>query len=148
MKTLTYAIAINKPRDFVFEKITDKTVYPDWAKAWGEGMTYEGEWKKGGHISFFDNTQGGTKVLFEELVTNEYIKAKHIAMVNPQNIEVELTDDMMRKWIGSLEEYHFHKEGDQNTKLEITMTVDASFQEMFDNAWPKALKYFKEVCES
>ena len=35
MKTLTYSIKINKPQDFVFSKITDKSVYPDWAKAWG-----------------------------------------------------------------------------------------------------------------
>ena len=53
MKKLTYSIKINKPCDFVFSKITDKSVYPDWAKAWGEGMTYEGEWKEGEHIFIF-----------------------------------------------------------------------------------------------
>ncbi|NJN27477.1 MAG: hypothetical protein HC819_16640 [Cyclobacteriaceae bacterium] len=148
MKTLTYAIAINKPRDFVFKKIMDKTVYADWAKAWGEGMTYEGEWRKGGHISFFDHCHGGTKIIIEELDTNEYIKAKHIAMVNPQNEEVDLTDEMMKKWIGSLEEYRFHKVSETITKLEIIMTVDESFQQMFDTSWPKALGYFKEVCEA
>jgi len=147
MITLTYSIIINKHHDFVFEKIIDKTDYPKWAKAWGEGMTYVGEWKKGGNISFFDHSQGGTKVVIEELDANEYIKARHIAMVNPQNEEVELTDDMMRKWIGSLEEYRLYKESNGSTKLEITMTVDESFQKMFDDAWPKALGYFKEVCE-
>ena len=65
MKTLSYSIIIYKPRDFVFEKITDETDYPKWAKAWGEGMTYQGEWKKGGYISFFDHRQGGTKVVIE-----------------------------------------------------------------------------------
>lgn len=148
MKSLTYSIIINKPKDFVFDKLTDKSVYPDWAKAWGDGMKYEGEWKKGGYMSYFDNSQGGTKVIFEDLRPNEYIKAKHIAMVNPDNIEVELSDDMMKKWIGSLEEYYFKEEGDHATKLEIIMTVDEAFQEMFDNSWPKALNYFKEVCES
>nr|MBI1230221.1 hypothetical protein [Cytophagales bacterium] len=148
MEVLNYTIRINKPQAFVFDKIMDKTVYPEWAKAWGDGMTYEGEWKKGGHISFFDHSQGGTKVLIEELDACEYIKAKHIAMVNPQNVEVAPTDDMMRKWIGSLEEYRFHNEGEEVTKVEIIMTVDKVFQEMFDNAWPKALRYFKEVCES
>jgi hypothetical protein len=28
MKTLSYSITINKPRDFVFSKIMDKSVYP------------------------------------------------------------------------------------------------------------------------
>ncbi|WP_452223560.1 hypothetical protein [Lacinutrix chionoecetis] len=53
----------------------------------------------------------------------------------------------MKSWIGSLEEYFFKKEDDQTTKLEIVMTVDESFQDMFDTTWPKALQYFKEVCE-
>jgi hypothetical protein len=148
MKTLTYSIQINKPQEFVFNKIMDKSVYPDWAKAWGEGMDYEGEWKEGGHISFFDQKQGGTKVVIEELTPHKCIKAKHIAMVNPENVEVELTDDMMKKWIGSREDYYFKKDSDEVTTLEVVMEVDEVFQEMFDGAWPKALQYFKEVCEA
>ena len=146
MKELTYSIKINKPVDMVFRMITDKSVYPAWAKAWGEGMTYEGEWKEGGHISFFDKTQGGTKVLVEQLVPNTSIRVRHVAMVNPQNIEVGLTDDMMRKWIGSREDYYFRKESDTETTLEVIMTTDEAFEEMM-NAWTKALQLFKEVCE-
>jgi hypothetical protein len=147
MKKLIYSIKINKPCDFVFNKIMDKSVYADWAKAWGEGMTYEGEWKQGGHISFFDKSRGGTKVLIEELNRNDSIKSKHVAMVNPQNVEIEPTDGMMRKWIGSREDYYFKKDGEAKTTLEVVMEVDQVFQEMFDKAWPKALEYFKEVCE-
>ncbi len=148
MKTLKYSISINKPQEFVFKKIMDKRGYADWAKAWGEGMTYEGEWKKGGHMSFFDRTQGGTKVVFEALDPHTYIRAKHIAMVNSENVEIASKDEMMQKWIGSLEEYFFIKVNDTVTKLEIVMTVDEAFQKMFDGTWPKALEYFKKVCES
>ncbi len=147
MKKLTYSIKISKPQDFVFKKITDKSVYPGWAKAWGEGMTYEGEWKEGEHISFIDHTQGGTKAIIEEIVTNESIRTKHVAMVNPQNIEIELTDDMMRKWIGSQENYYFKKESDTETTLEVVMIVDEAFEKMME-AWSKALQLFKEICEA
>lgn len=147
MITLTYTIDINKPADTVFATITNKSVYPKWAKAWGNGMTYVGEWKEGTHMSFFDNSQGGTKVLFEVLEPNTYIKAKHVAMVNMDNEEIPLTDDMMKKWIGSLEEYRFRKTSANSTSLEIKMTVDKVFKPMFDTSWPKALQYFKEVCE-
>ena len=147
MKKLTYSITIKKPCEFVFSKIMDRSVYPQWAKAWGDGMTYEGEWKQGGYISYFDKSQGGTKVVIEELKPNESIKTKHVAMVNPQNVEVELTDEMMRKWIGSREDYYFKKDGEAKTTLEVVMEVDEVFQKMFDKAWPKALEYFKEVCE-
>ena len=147
MKKLTYSIKISRSQDFVFSKITDKSVYPDWAKAWGEGMTYEGEWKEGGHISFFDKTQGGTKVIVEEIVPNEAIKMKHVAMVNPQNVECEVTDDMMRKWIGSEENYYFRKENENETTLEVVMIADEAFEEMM-NAWSKALQFLKEICEA
>ena len=147
MKKLTYSIKINKPVNFVFEKLKDKSVYPAWAKAWGEGMTYEGEWKEGQHISFFDKTQGGTKVLVEKVVPNETIRMKHVAMVNPQNIEVALTDEMMRKWIGSREDYYFKKEGDDATTLEVVMLADDAFEKMM-NAWSQALQLFKDICEA
>ena len=147
MKKLTYSIKINKPVNFVFEKIMDKSVYPAWAKAWGEGMAYEGEWKEGQHISFFDKTQGGTKVLVEHVVPNETIRMRHVAMVNPQNIEVALTDEMMRKWIGSREDYYFKREGDDVTTLEVVMLADEAFEEMM-NAWSQALQLFKDVCEA
>ena len=147
MKKLTYSITINKPASFVFAKLIDKSVYPAWAKAWGEGMTYEGEWEEGQYISFFDKTQGGTKVLVEHFVPNETIKMKHVAMVNPQNIEVALTDEMMRKWIGSREDYYFKKEGDDVTTLEVVMLADEAFEKMM-NAWSQALQLFKDVCEA
>ncbi len=147
MKKLTYSIKINKPVNLVFEMYIDKSVYPAWAKAWGEGMTYEGEWKEGQHISFFAKTQGGTKVLVEGVVPNETVKMKHVAMVNPQNIEVPLTDEMMRKWIGSREDYFFRKEGDDVTTLEVVMLADEAFEEMM-NAWSQALQLFKNVCEA
>ncbi|MCG8640080.1 MAG: hypothetical protein MI862_10090 [Desulfobacterales bacterium] len=147
MKKLTYSIKINKPKDFVFNKITDKSVYPGWAKAWGEGMTYEGEWKEGSHISFFDQTQGGTKAIIEKIVPNESILTKHVAMVNPQNIEIEPTDDMMKKWIGSQENYYFKKISNTETTLEIVMIADEAFEKIMD-AWSKALQLFKEICEA
>lgn len=147
MKTLTYSISINKPQEFVFNKIMDQSIYPDWAKAWGEGMTYEGEWKEGSNISFMDHSQGGTKVVIEEFIVNESIKMKHIAMVNPQNVECEVTDETMEKWIGSREDYFFKKVSDTETIFEVVVETDEAFEEMM-NAWNKALEYFKEACEA
>lgn len=60
---------------------------------------------------------------------------------------MELTDETMRKWIGSREDYNFRKDGESKTILEVVMKVDEVFQEMFDNAWPEALEYFKKICE-
>jgi len=147
MKTLEYTIGINKPVEVVFNTMTDKSVHPLWGQAWGEGMNYEGEWKEGEHIAFFDQSQGGTKVLIEEIVVNESIKTKHVAMVNPQAMEIELADEMMKKWIGSREDYFFTADDDSTTTLKVVMVTDEAFEEMMQ-AWPKALQYLKEICES
>ncbi len=146
MKTLTYSITIDKPKEFVFKKMIDKSVYPERAKAWGEGMKYEGEWKEGAHIAFFDETQGGTKVIVKELIPNELIKSEHVAMVNTEALEIDLSDEKMKKWIGSREDYYFKSGGDDTTIVEVVMTCDEMFEPMV-NAWSKALEYFKEVCE-
>lgn len=147
MKTLTYSITIDKPREVVFQTMTDNSLFPEWAKAWGEGMICAGEWKEGEHISFFDQTQGGTKAFIEELVVNEFIKTKHVAMVNPKNHEVELTDEMMRKWIGSREDYYFREKSEKETILEFVMITDESFEKMME-AWPEALQFLKDICEN
>lgn len=147
MKEYRYTITIHKPQADVFETLMDKSVYPEWAKAWGEGMTYRGEWKKGEHISFVDKTQGGTKALVEDLQSPDFIKLKHVAMVNPQGEEVPLSDDMMKKWIGTLEQYFLRRLADDQTQLEIVLQMDEAFQEMMDGAWPKALQYLKDLCE-
>ncbi len=147
MKTLTYSIKINQPRAFVFSKITDKSVYPGWAKAWGEGMTYLGEWKQGTHISFIDQSQGGTKARIEEIISGESIRMKHVAMVGPENVEIEPTDDMMRDWIGSEENYYFKEASDGGTTLEVVVVTDEAFEEMMQ-AWTTALQLLKEICEA
>ena len=146
MKKLTYSIIINKPVDFVFQKIMDKSVYPEWAKAWGEGMTYEGVWKQGSHISFFDISGSGTKAHVDEFMVPEHIKMTHVAMVEAGNREVAELDDTMKKWIGSKEEYYFSEAEEGATMLTIRMEADEAFEEMM-GAWPKALAVFKETFE-
>lgn len=146
MQKFTYKIIINQPQEIVFKTMTDKSLYAEWAKVWGEGMSYEGEWQQGAHMAFFDQTRGGTKVVFEACEPYEYIRAKHIAMVDPQQHEIELTDEAMQKWIGTLEEYRFVPLDEQSTELEVTMTTDEMFKEMSD-VWPQALEILKGLCE-
>lgn len=147
MKTLTYKTTINKPVGLVFNKMMDKSVYPDWGKAWGEGMTYEGVWKEGEHISFFDTSGQGTKVVIEEINPNEAIKMKHVAMVEAGNKEVAELDETMKKWIGSREDYFFKAISESETELTIVIEADEAFEQMMQ-AWDKGLVYFKDICEA
>lgn len=147
MKQYSYSIQINQPVEVVFNTLTDQSVFPEWVKAWGEGMVCEGEWQQGSHVSFFDRKQGGTKVIIESFLPNKEIKALHIAMVGPDNVEVSEMDGMMEKWIGTREEYYFTKDSDSQTTLEVMMETDEAFAEMVA-LWPQALALFKGICES
>jgi uncharacterized protein YndB with AHSA1/START domain len=145
MKTYTYSIIINKPVASVFATITDKSTYPDWAKAWGEGMGYEGEWVEGKHIFFHDTSGRGTKAIVNQLIPNEVIKMTHVAMMKSSDTEMEL-DEVMQKWIGSKEEYYFKETEDGNTEFKVVNVTDESFAEMVD-LWNQAVVDIKEVCE-
>lgn len=147
MKTLKYSIQINRPVEFVYNKIMDKSVYSDWAKAWGEGMSWDGAFEEDANISFHDKSGQGTKVVVEEMRPHEVIKMKHIAMVESGNKEVSELDETMQKWIGSREDYYFTALDDAKTELEIVIEADEAFEPMMQ-AWDKALIYFKEICEA
>ena len=55
---------------------------------------------------------------------------------------------MMKKWIGSTEEYRFTDAVNNTTNLKIFFKKDEAFQQMFDDSWPKALKLLKQLCEA
>lgn len=147
MKTLTYSIKINKPAHVVFEKITDNTVFPRWAKAWGDDMKCVGNWKEGESLCFTDASGSGTKAVVEEIKPNESIKMKHTAMVAEGNKEVAEMDDTMKKWVGTFEEYDFTTNSDSETTLKVVIVTDEVFEEMM-GAWNQALEYFRVACEA
>lgn len=148
MITLTYTISIHAPAAHVYDALTDKASYSQWASAWGEGMTYTGEWAEGQDIVFHDQSHVGTKAHIELIQPNHSIKLRHIGMVD---LSGSATDDNtvgMEKWIGSREEYILTENDNQQTTIEVMMVTDEDFGEMFDSAWPLALQILKDICES
>ena len=147
MKTFTYSTTINKPVADVYEVVLDKSAYPEWAKAWGEGMTYEGIWEAGEKINFFDTSEHGTQVIVEEVIPNTCVKMKHIAMIEDRGQTVTKLDETMQKWIGTQEDYFFTADSETVTTFTVVITGDKMFEEMM-NAWTEALQYLKEFCEA
>lgn len=149
IKTLQYSIQIQKPQAIVFNTLVDKNVYNDWAKAFSPGTTMEGEWKQGAEILFFDPAHGGTKAVLTILEPYSRILATHIGMVDKDHQEyAEPYDEATQKWIGTTDDYTFHKEdNEETTTFKVEIQTDEMFQSMFDESWPKALALFKELCE-
>jgi uncharacterized protein YndB with AHSA1/START domain len=144
-KEFIYTIDINASSEHVYRTILDPSLYAEWAKPWGDGMTMKGEWKVGSHVIFGDS-EGGTKALIEELVPGNVIKMKHVAMVGSDGKDAPLSDDAMKAWIDSREDYFF-EEKDGVTTFKVVMFSDEMFKEMSEGAWPQALTLLKEICE-
>ena len=145
MKTLKYEIEINAPSKVVWERMLEPETYKEWAKGFSSESQYNGEWRQGTYINFFDPNMGGTRALLEKVVPCREIFARHVAILDKEQNE-DNEGDFAKKWIGSTESYSFN-ETDGVTTLSIITETDEAFEKMFSDSWPKALELLKEVCE-
>jgi uncharacterized protein YndB with AHSA1/START domain len=145
MKTLNYSIKIDAPKQKVWNTMLEKDSYKKWAQAFSPDSQYEGEWKQGSYMNFFDPNMGGTKAVLEIVQPPNKILAKHVAILSKDGVE-ETKSEIAKKWIGAEEEYTFY-ETDGVTELKIEIKTHEDFAQMFDEGWDKALKSLKDLCE-
>lgn len=145
MLELNYSIEINAKKEHIWKTMLEPETYQKWAKAFSSDSKFIGEWKKGETILFFDPNLGGTKAILEIFNPYDEILAKHVSMVD-KDMNENNKDEMAKKWIGSTERYCFTVSGDK-TRLEIEITTDETFTEMFNKGWPKALEIIKSLCK-
>ena len=145
MIKLNYSIEINVKKEHIWKTMLGRETYPKWAKAFSSGSTFTGEWKQGELMLFFDPDLGGTKDVLKTFNPYDEILAKHISMVDKDRNENN-ENEMAKKWNGSTERYTFNVIGNK-TKLDIEITTDDTFTEMFNTGWPKALEIIKSLCE-
>ena len=145
MKDLQYKIHINAPRQKVWETMIDPDTYKEWTNASWPGSYYEGKWEKGEKIKFISKDGSGTLALIEEYNPYDYIGAKHIAIVQKGGKKDD-ESDIAKGWIGTLESYTFNEDSGE-TDLTVTIVTNPSWQKMFDDGFPNALKKLKEICE-
>jgi len=107
IQTYTYEIIIDQPVEAVYQRFIQASEYPKWSKAWGPHQQMIGSWENGSTVTFIDHEHGGAKVLVEDIKPYSHIKTKHIAMTTKDHQEIEHMDEVMKVWIGTLEEYYF-----------------------------------------
>ena len=145
MKQLTYSVSIKASPERVWNALTDPVKYRKWAKAFSPNSQFIGQWEQGQHIKFIDPDMGGTKALIEEFIPLERIHVRHVGMINQDGSE-DAQSDMAQNWINSTETYTLtYNEG--ITTLDIETRTHLDFVNMFEDAWPKAIKLMKSQCE-
>jgi len=145
MKTLNYFITIHANREMVWNTMLRSETYKEWAKAFSDESQYEGEWKEGNFVNFFDPNMGGTKALLEVVVPHYHICARHVAILSKDGTE-DTEGEIAKKWIGVTEAYQLN-ENQGVTELTIEIKTHEDFEQMFNDSWPGALNLLKEICE-
>lgn len=146
MVNLEFSIVIPTGAENVWEALTSHHLYPQWAKAFSVGSQFEGVFKEGETICFFDPALGGTEALVQKLVPHKRISLKHQAIFD-KNLKRDTESESAKKWIGSEEDY-FLKEEYGSTRVEVEVFIHEDHQNMFNKTWPKALELLKDVAVS
>ncbi|HET9053897.1 MAG TPA: SRPBCC domain-containing protein, partial [Cyclobacteriaceae bacterium] len=149
METLYFEIEINAPVSNVTEVMLGQKTYPEWTAEFNPTSTYRGSWEKGSKILFVGNDQNnqeeGMVARIKEHLPNKFISVEHLGLLHKGE---EITSGpAVEPWKGSLENYSF-AETSTGTKLSVTLDTNAAYQSYFAEAWPRALKKLKQLCEA
>jgi uncharacterized protein YndB with AHSA1/START domain len=148
LSVIQFSILIQAPVEKVFKTMLEKDTYQQWTSEFNPTSTYEGNWQKNSKILFVGTSTEGEKEgmvsRIREHVPNYFISVEHLGLVRGND---EITSGKeVEGWAGCLENYTFI---DQNnsTLLEVDMDANKEFKSYFEEAWPRALKKLKTICE-
>jgi uncharacterized protein YndB with AHSA1/START domain len=146
MKKLEFNIDINADAQEIWDTIVDPKKYKEWVSASFPGSYFEGKWKQGENLRFLSPDGGGTLANLVEVKPNEFIAAKHVAVINKDGSE-DRTSEMAKGWIGTTEVYTISK-NKSGSQFKVEMdNVNPEWETMFADSWPKLLAKLKELAE-
>lgn len=144
-KTLRFSIQVKAPRARVWDTMLGAATYPEWTSAFCAGSRYEGSWQRGEQIRFLGPDGDG---MLGEIAENRRHEAISIRMLGEIVAGVEdTTSDRVRAWTPAYENYTF-LEKDGGTELQVSVDVTPEYEQMIQDAYPKALERLKELCEA
>ena len=145
MKTLKFEIDIAAEPKKVWNTMLNADTYKKWVSAAWPDSFYKGEFKKGNEVSFIGPDGSGMLAQITDFNPSDQVKMKHIAILNPGGVR-DTSSDMAKTLVGTEENYFFKKSGD-NTHLVVELKVNPSWEQMFSDTWPTALKDLKSLSE-
>ncbi|MGE0459883.1 MAG: SRPBCC domain-containing protein [Vicinamibacterales bacterium] len=144
MTRLTFATAINAPRDVVWRTMLEDETYRQWTSAFQEGSYAVTDWKPGSKALFLAPDGSGMVSRIAEHRPNDYLSLEHIGVV--KNGVEDTTSTEVLKWAGARENYTVREHAGQ-VVLTIDMDTAEEQKPMFEDIWPKALAALKDLSE-
>jgi uncharacterized protein YndB with AHSA1/START domain len=96
MKTLTFEVTINAPRERVWHAMLGPETYPAWTSAFAEGSHYTGSWDQGAQIRFFGPSGDGMTAVIAENRPYEFVSIRHLGII--ENGVEDTTSEKVRAW--------------------------------------------------
>ena len=148
MKRMKWEITINVPREDVFNKMLKVENYKKWSEPFMAGSYIVGDWKEGSEMRFLvDDENGkpsGMLSRVSELREPEFVSIEHVGWIEKGRVITEGPE--LEGCAPAFENYTLTKDGDF-THLLVEQDIGPQFEQMFSEAWPKALQKLKELCE-
>lgn len=144
MEKQEFKIAIDAPREKVWEVLWTDDTYRAWTKPFTEGSHAITDWKKGSKVLFLDGKGSGMVSTIDEKIPNEYMSFKHLGVVKGGVEDVD--SDEVKVWSGAHENYTL-KDVRGKTELVVDMDINDEFKDYFSATFPIALQKVKELAE-
>lgn len=144
MKPLDFSIAINAPREKVWNILWNDSTYPQWTSPFSPDSRVVTDWKKGSRALFTDGSNCGMIALVEENIPNEFMSLRHIGVLNDG--KEDLTAPEKEGWANAHENYTLNARNG-GTELRIHMDTIEKHEDFMSDAWPKALEKVKALAE-
>jgi uncharacterized protein YndB with AHSA1/START domain len=144
MKKLEFKISIAADTHKVWDTMLQPDTYKEWVAASWPDSFYKGRWAENEKISFISEDGSGTLAHIESLIPYQYIRAKHIAILNEGGV-VDTESELAKNWIGITESYTYNST-QEGTELIIDIQTPEEWEKMFNDGWPGALAKLKALC--
>lgn len=143
MKPMTFSIAINAPKQRVWDVLWQDTTFRQWAGLIDPGTYMVGELAEGNEVQFISAENGyGVTSLVDTVALGELLILKHQA--DTQDAGARARAD---EWTGGEERYEL-TEANGVTTLTATFDVPTEMETYFAEAYPKAFAKVKELAEA
>ncbi|MBD0332687.1 MAG: SRPBCC domain-containing protein [Chitinophagaceae bacterium] len=139
MKKLNFSIAVNAPKEKVWDVLWSEPTYRQWTAVFSEGSHAISDWQEGSKIQFMDGKGNGMFSVIEKKVPGTQMTFKHLG-------EIKDGQQKESEWAGALESYYLTA-ADGNTELRVEMDSAESFEPYFKDTFPKALQIVKQLSE-
>ncbi|HEY8919051.1 MAG TPA: SRPBCC domain-containing protein [Chitinophaga sp.] len=145
MEKQVFKIAVNAPREKVWNILWDDASYRDWTSVFSEGSRAETDWKKGSKVFFLDHKNEGMVATIAENIPNEYMSIEHLGFV--KNGVEDMESPGVKEWAGAHENYTLKTVNGQ-TELTVDMDITEQYKDYFQQTFPKALDRVKTLAEN